>query len=60
MRNTILGERTSPVRCTAMPKSICVVRNTVLSVSQMAEIAHKGGKMKYLSSKSKLIVKTEK
>ena len=60
MRNTLLREDTSLVRCSAMPKIICVVENIALSVSQAAGIAHIGDKMKYLSSKSKLIVNTEK
>ena len=59
MRNTLLGEDTSLVRCRAMPKIKCVVRNTALSVSQAAGIAHIGVKMKYLTSKSKLIVNTK-
>ncbi len=60
MRNTLLEEGTSLVRCSAMPKIIFVVRRTALSVSQVAGIAHIGDKMKYLSSKSKLVVNTEK
>ncbi len=46
MRNTLLGEDISLVRCSAMPKIKCVERNTALSVSQVAGIAHIGGKMK--------------
>ena len=60
MRNTLLRKDTSPVQCSTMPKSICVARNTGLSVSQVAGIAHIGDKMKHLSSKTKLIVNTEK
>ena len=60
MRITLLREDISLVHCNAMPKIKCVERNTALSVSQVAEIAHIGEKMKYLSSKTKLIVNSEK
>ena len=50
MRNTLLGEETSPVRCGAMSKIIFVVQRTALSVFQLAGIAHFVHKMKYLTS----------
>ena len=59
MRNTGLGEGTSPIRCSAMPKIICVARNTALPASYVAGIAHIDDKMKHLSSKTKLIVITK-
>ena len=50
MRNTLLGEGTSPVQCSAMSKIIFVVQRTALSVFQLAGIAHFAHKMKNLTS----------
>jgi len=56
MRDTLLGEDASPVRCGAIPEVMAANRNTALSVFRFAGITRIADKMKYLASKPKLAV----
>ena len=59
MRNTSLGEGTSPVRSTAMSKISIVVQNTAEPVCQVVGIAHILNKMENLTPIHKLKVNTK-
>ena len=56
MRDTLLGEDASPVRCGAIPQVMAALRNTALSVFRFAGITRIADKMKYYASKPKLVV----
>ncbi len=56
MRDTLLGEDASPVRCGAIPQVMAALRNTALSVFRFAGITRIADKMKYYASKPKLAV----
>ena len=56
MRDTLLGEDTSPVRCGAIPQIMAALRNTALAVLRFAGITRIADEMKYYASKPKLAV----
>jgi len=56
MRDTLLGEDTSSVRCQDIPQVLAALRNTALSVFRLAGITRIADKMKYYASKPKLAV----
>ena len=51
MRDTLLGEDTSPVRCGAIPQIMAALRNTALAVLRFAGVTHIADEIKYLASK---------
>lgn len=56
MRDTVLGEDASPVRCGAIPQVMAAMRNTALSVLRFAGYTAISDTIKYLASKPKLAV----
>ena len=56
MRDTLLGEDASPVRCGAIPQVMAAMRNTALSVFRFAGITRIADMMKYFASKPILAV----
>ncbi|RKU12943.1 hypothetical protein C6501_10100 [Candidatus Poribacteria bacterium] len=56
MRDTVLGEDASPVRCGAIPQVMAAMRRTALSVGRFARWTAISGTIKYLASKPKLAV----
>ena len=56
MRDMVLGEDASPVRCGAIPQVMAAMRNTALSVLRFAGYTAISDTIKYLASKPKLAV----
>ena len=56
MRDTLLGEDTSPVRCGAIPQVMAALRNTALSVFRFTGATRIADMMKYYASNPKLAV----
>lgn len=56
MRDTLLGEDASPVRCGAIPQVMAALRNTALSVFRFTGVTRIADKMKYYASNPKLAV----
>ena len=56
MRDMVLGEDTSPVRCGGIPQVMAANRNTALSVFRFAGYTAISDTIKYLASKPKLTV----
>ena len=56
VRDTVLGEDASPVRCGAIPQVMAALRNTALSVLRFAGYTAISDTIKYLASKPKLAV----
>ncbi len=56
MRDTLLGEDASSVRCGAIPQIMAALRNTALAVLRFAGITRIADEIKYLASKPKLPV----
>ena len=56
MRDTILGEDASSVRCGAIPQIMAALRNTALAVLRFAGVTSIADEIKYLASKPKLAV----
>ena len=56
MRDMVLGEDASPVRCGAIPQVMAAMRNTALSVLRFAGYTAISDTLKYLASKPKLAV----
>ena len=56
MRDTLLGEDTSTVRCGAIPQVMAALRNSPLSVFRFAGVTRIADTMKYYASKPKLAV----
>jgi predicted transposase YbfD/YdcC len=56
MRDTLLGEDASPVRCGAIPQVMAALRNTALSVFRFSGVTRIADAMRYYASKPKLAV----
>jgi hypothetical protein len=56
MRDTLLGEDASPVRCGAIPQVMAALRNTALSVFRFTGVTRIADTMKYYASNPKLAV----
>ena len=56
MRDTLLGEDTSPVRSGAIPQVMAALRNTALSVVRFTGTTRIADMMKYYASNPKLAV----
>ncbi|RKU25720.1 hypothetical protein C6497_15280 [Candidatus Poribacteria bacterium] len=56
MRDMLLGEDASSVRCGSIPQVMAAMRNTVLSVFRFAGITRIADKMRYYASRPILAV----
>ena len=56
MRDTLLGEDTSSVRCGAIPQVMAALRNAALAVLRFAGVTRIADEIRYLVSKPKLAV----
>ena len=56
MRDTLLGEDASPVRCGAIPQIMAALRNAALAVLRFAGVIRIADEIKFFASKPKLAV----